>query len=29
MQIQKNASVDGLELDGEEVWTKILEVTRG
>jgi glutamate synthase (NADPH/NADH) large chain len=28
-QIQKNASVDGLELDGEEVWTKILEVTRG
>jgi glutamate synthase (NADPH/NADH) large chain len=29
MEIQRNASVDGIDLDGEEVWTQILEVTGG
>ena len=28
-EIQKNAELDGFELDGEEVWTQILEVTGG
>jgi glutamate synthase (NADPH/NADH) large chain len=29
MEIQRNASADGIDLDGEEVWTQILEVTGG
>jgi glutamate synthase (NADPH/NADH) large chain len=29
MEIQRNASSDGFDLDGEEVWTQILEVTGG
>jgi glutamate synthase (NADPH/NADH) large chain len=29
VEIQKNAQAQGFELDGEEVWTQILEVTRG
>ena len=29
LEIQKNAQEQGFELDGEEVWTQILEVTRG
>jgi len=29
MEIQRNASADGFDLDGEEVWTQILEVTGG
>jgi glutamate synthase (NADPH/NADH) large chain len=29
MEIQRNASAGGIDLDGEEVWTQILEVTGG
>lgn len=29
MEIQRNASAEGIDLDGEEVWTQILEVTGG
>ncbi|MCF8528424.1 MAG: glutamate synthase large subunit [Aquiluna sp.] len=29
LDIQNNAKTGGIELDGEEVWTQILEVTRG
>ena len=29
MEIQRNANADGIDLDGEEVWTQILEVTGG
>jgi hypothetical protein len=29
MEIQRNANVEGIDLDGEEVWTQILEVTGG
>ena len=29
LDIQNNAKAGGIELDGEEVWTQILEVTRG
>ncbi len=29
MEIQRSASADGIDLDGEEVWTQILEVTGG
>ncbi|MFM1950564.1 MAG: glutamate synthase large subunit [Actinomycetota bacterium] len=29
MEIQRNATERGVELDGEEVWTQILEVTGG
>ena len=29
MEIQRNASADGIDPDGEEVWTQILEVTGG
>jgi glutamate synthase (NADPH/NADH) large chain len=29
MEIQHNANVEGIDLDGEEVWTQILEVTGG
>ncbi|MDG2496965.1 MAG: glutamate synthase large subunit [Aquiluna sp.] len=29
VEIQNNASATGIDLDGDEVWTKILEVTNG
>jgi glutamate synthase (NADPH/NADH) large chain len=29
MEIQRNANAVGIDLDGEEVWTQILEVTGG
>jgi len=29
MEIQRNASAEGMDLDGEDVWTQILEVTGG
>jgi glutamate synthase (NADPH/NADH) large chain len=29
MEIQRSANADGIDLDGEEVWTQILEVTGG
>jgi glutamate synthase (NADPH/NADH) large chain len=29
MEIQRNANAEGIDIDGEEVWTQILEVTGG
>jgi glutamate synthase (NADPH/NADH) large chain len=29
VEVQRNAELNGLSLDGEEVWTQILEVTGG
>jgi glutamate synthase (NADPH/NADH) large chain len=29
MEVQRQAQERGIELDGDEVWTQILEVTRG
>ena len=29
VEIQQDAQATGIDLDGEEVWTQILEVTNG
>jgi glutamate synthase domain-containing protein 3 len=29
VEVQRNAELNGLALDGEEIWTQILEVTGG